>query len=60
MGLIGGQSCVGPIPGSVAIKISGHKDRSAFERYNITDEKDLQNAAQRMREYLNGQSEKEK
>jgi hypothetical protein len=37
----------------VAKKISGHKTTAVFERYNITDAKDLEEAAAKMGAFRN-------
>jgi hypothetical protein len=38
----------GGIPETVCMRISGHKTRNVFDRYNITSERDIEDAARKI------------
>ena len=47
------------MPESVIMKITGHRTRAVFERYNITDQTDLHEAGRKAEEFLTKEHEQD-
>lgn len=43
------------VPETVVMKISGHRTRSVFDRYNVTSEEDYKGAAEGLERYIQQQ-----
>jgi hypothetical protein len=43
------------VPETVCMAIGGHRTRSVFQRYDITSERDLMEAAEKRNAYIQGQ-----
>ncbi|MBI2680027.1 MAG: tyrosine-type recombinase/integrase [Candidatus Solibacter usitatus] len=43
------------IPEKLAMELSGHRTRHVFDRYNISTDKDLSDAGEKLAQYLAGQ-----